>query len=668
MSSPVKLYVYDLSNGLARQLSLQLTGKQIDGIWHTSVVVFGKEVFYGQGITTTLPGRSHHGQPLQVLDMGETSLDEGTFNEYLNEIRDHYTADKYHLLEFNCNSFTNDCVGFLTGGSIPSWIKELPQEFLSTPFGQALRPTIDNMYRRPTAAPTAPPAASSMDLSTSLLQAVAARAGPPPSGSSSTETLTTPIHIATNPASFNSNLTSHRCVVAFFTSATCAPCKIVEPVFEQLAENNAGKGRVAFVKVDMGVGLGNAVAGGFGVTATPTFLFFLDGNKVAEVKGADSGELRTQVNLLLFTAFPPHPHTSKSYPATRAISLNPILFAQPPNWDAALNKFISFIDAAPSSEFDKEKAKVKDVLTSQVGPFLKARFPPPNANANANGTNGTTKITPSPSLLQAWSLLTSTLVAKSPLPAHELFPLVDFWRVALLDEKVSNWVAAGAEELQGVRGGKGVDVVEVVLRRVGGVLEQEGSGAGKERNLLLTTLRMLANCFANPVLARHVLSPYAPSGNANSPRTLLTSVLIPTLLHSDTQVRTAAASLVFNIAAFLQKPLLQAVERENRGDGVRRWEVNGEDNAGDGDWEVEVVSGVVEAVGREANEDVVHRLTASLALFLHLSPHWSQLHSFVEVLGVKDMLEGKIKAKDGVVKKEEVKKLVKEVARMCDGA
>lgn len=33
MSNPVKLYVYDLSNGLAKQLSRQLTGKQIDGVW-----------------------------------------------------------------------------------------------------------------------------------------------------------------------------------------------------------------------------------------------------------------------------------------------------------------------------------------------------------------------------------------------------------------------------------------------------------------------------------------------------------------------------------------------------------------------------------------------------------------------------------------------------------
>ena len=33
MSTRVQLYVYDLSNGLAGQLSVQLTGRQIDGIW-----------------------------------------------------------------------------------------------------------------------------------------------------------------------------------------------------------------------------------------------------------------------------------------------------------------------------------------------------------------------------------------------------------------------------------------------------------------------------------------------------------------------------------------------------------------------------------------------------------------------------------------------------------
>jgi hypothetical protein len=36
LMSEVKLYVYDLSNGMARQLSQQLTGRQIDGIWYAS--------------------------------------------------------------------------------------------------------------------------------------------------------------------------------------------------------------------------------------------------------------------------------------------------------------------------------------------------------------------------------------------------------------------------------------------------------------------------------------------------------------------------------------------------------------------------------------------------------------------------------------------------------
>lgn len=31
--APVKLYVYDLSRGMAKSMSLALTGKQIDGIW-----------------------------------------------------------------------------------------------------------------------------------------------------------------------------------------------------------------------------------------------------------------------------------------------------------------------------------------------------------------------------------------------------------------------------------------------------------------------------------------------------------------------------------------------------------------------------------------------------------------------------------------------------------
>lgn len=49
-SYPVRLYAYDLSNGLAKNMSLAWTGKQFDAIWHTSIVYDNQiEIFFGQG-------------------------------------------------------------------------------------------------------------------------------------------------------------------------------------------------------------------------------------------------------------------------------------------------------------------------------------------------------------------------------------------------------------------------------------------------------------------------------------------------------------------------------------------------------------------------------------------------------------------------------------------
>lgn len=67
---------------------------------------------------------------------------------------------------------------------------------------------------------------------------------------------------------------------------------------------------------------------------------------------------------------------------------------------------------------------------------------------------------------------------------------------------------------------------------------------------------------------------------------MLTDVLVTSLLHSDLNVRTAGASLVFNVAAWVQKGRSKA-----DGDGVE-----------DGDWEMELMSAVVEAIDREGLE------------------------------------------------------------------
>ena len=160
---------------------------------------------------------------------------------------------------------------------------DLPSDFLSTPFGAALRPTIDAMYRRPVESQAHRPPTDSQ-LGTSLLQSVSNRArvsaATSTSHSSETSSITAPMHVITNSASFDSFLRSHRVAVAFFTSRTCPPCRMIEPVFERLSEQKSPQG-VACAKIDIHVGLGQSLAGQWNIRATPTFYFFLDGEKVS---------------------------------------------------------------------------------------------------------------------------------------------------------------------------------------------------------------------------------------------------------------------------------------------------------------------------------------------------------------------------------------------------
>ena len=175
------------------------------------------------------------------------------------------------------------------------------------------------MFRSPTPGP-ATPQPYDQPLASTLPQSVASQAaGPPPAQASylptpaatpspqpAAATVAAPLQICSNLQHFHNILPSHRAVSAFFTSRTCPPCKIVEPVFEDLAAEKASKG-IAFVKIDLSAMFGGDVARAHGVTATPTFLFFLDGKKMNELKGANVPELRSQVDLLIFQAFPRKP-------------------------------------------------------------------------------------------------------------------------------------------------------------------------------------------------------------------------------------------------------------------------------------------------------------------------------------------------------------------------
>lgn len=118
----VELYVYDLSHGMVRNLSRALIGKQLDGLWHTGIVVHQREIFYGGGIQTCAPGTSMAGKPSQVIHLGNTDIDRNTLDQFLAEISPNFTPEKYDLFHYNCNNFTDEVAKFILGTGIPEWI------------------------------------------------------------------------------------------------------------------------------------------------------------------------------------------------------------------------------------------------------------------------------------------------------------------------------------------------------------------------------------------------------------------------------------------------------------------------------------------------------------------------------------------------------------------
>ncbi|KAK3358506.1 thioredoxin-like protein [Lasiosphaeria ovina] len=100
-------------------------------------------------------------------------------------------------------------------------------------------------------------------------------------------------HISTK-AEFDSLLSSTRYVVADFYADWCGPCKIIAPMYAQLARQLSIPSYLAFAKID--VDAVQPVAQEYGISAMPSFLFFKDSKRVAVngsaiIRGADAQSL-----------------------------------------------------------------------------------------------------------------------------------------------------------------------------------------------------------------------------------------------------------------------------------------------------------------------------------------------------------------------------------------
>lgn len=134
----VQLHLYDVTGGLARQMSPMLLGREVEGVWHTGLVVGGVEYSYGPTLRRSFPGQTPLGIPDRVLELGATAVSSGLREELIHELVQKYSPNTYDLLFNNCTHFCNELSTLLTGNGLPHEVLGQLQALLDTPLGESL--------------------------------------------------------------------------------------------------------------------------------------------------------------------------------------------------------------------------------------------------------------------------------------------------------------------------------------------------------------------------------------------------------------------------------------------------------------------------------------------------------------------------------------------------
>ena len=102
---PVTLHVYDLSQGMAKQMSQQLIGKYVEGVWHTGIVIYGKEFYFGGGISYDAPAQTPFGK---FYALQPTTAKNITFR--LNQISARFQAHQRKYFSWEALKFQRKCL------------------------------------------------------------------------------------------------------------------------------------------------------------------------------------------------------------------------------------------------------------------------------------------------------------------------------------------------------------------------------------------------------------------------------------------------------------------------------------------------------------------------------------------------------------------------------
>lgn len=140
----VWLYQYDISGGLAAWAAPVAMFQSVEGIWHTGIIVFGKEYWYGGQCFESKPESTPFGTPLKRSYLGATLCTQAELWDKMDrELCREYTRESYDVLQHNCNNFSDEVAMFLLNKHIPDEVRLQPQQFTQSLAAQALRPVLN---------------------------------------------------------------------------------------------------------------------------------------------------------------------------------------------------------------------------------------------------------------------------------------------------------------------------------------------------------------------------------------------------------------------------------------------------------------------------------------------------------------------------------------------
>ncbi|KAL8770861.1 MAG: hypothetical protein Q9209_003512 [Squamulea sp. 1 TL-2023] len=464
---------------------------------------------------------------------------------------------------------------FLLGKGIPEHITSLPQTVLNTPFGQMLKPQLDNAMRGITQAPVAPAAIPSQH----PLNGTPSRIG---DGQASTNRIhigqangvnglpTGQVHQVTTMKKLDTLLASAKdsCAVIFFTSATCPPCKLVYPAYDELAAEAGDK--AVLIKVDLSEAY--EIGSKYQVRATPTFMSFLKGEKENEWIGASEGQLLGNVRMLIQMAHPPHPHTNLRL-RTLQLRHKPVTYSKIP----PLEKLIA-----------KMGPRGSDPAVTALKNFICMR--------EASGASDA----PLPSLPTITAFIKESIETTHP---DSLFPFIDLLRCALVDQRVSGYLASEHSH----------STVSKIFNKTNILNEQ------CPYSLRVVTLQLTCNLFTSPIFAIQLLQ------NAALCTKLLQLVTSSLLDNTHPPIRVAAASLAFNIAAFNH---LQRLEEK---EGFLSESA-----------QVELIASLLETLTNEnKSKDCIRGLLTAIGLLAYGAPRQGELVELCQALDAKTTVSSK---------------------------